>query len=255
MHLTKQTPAPAVALSVQNLTVYRGDRLAVADVDVEVGPGETLAVLGPNGSGKSTLLHAIMGLVSLSRGSIDCHQRSTALVLQSTDVDRSLPITVGEAVRIARYANLGLFRRFEQPDVDAVNEAMARMAVDHLARRQLRELSGGQRQRVLVAQGLAQQGDILLLDEPTAGLDMASQRLILDAIAAESDAARTVVMATHSLDDARRCDRVVLMETRAIAVGTPTEVIQQTQLNSALGGQVHRLSDSVSPAGDSHHTR
>lgn len=222
------------AVSVRNLAVHRGDRLALIDIDIDLCPGETLAILGANGSGKSTLLQAITGLVSISSGSVDCHRRSTALVLQATDVDRSLPISVREAVRLARYANLGLFRRFSQADFEAVDHAMARMAVGHLAERQLHELSGGQRQRVLVAQGLAQQADILLLDEPASGLDAESRQLILDAIAEEREAARTVVMATHSLDDARRCDRVLLLATRAIAFGSPSEVIQDSVLDMKM---------------------
>ena len=121
---------------------------------------------------------------------------------------------------------------------------MTRMEVDDLAHRQLHDLSGGQRQRALVAQGLAQQADILLLDEPNHGLDIASQELILNAITEERNAARTVVMTTHSLDDARRCDRVLLLATRAIVFGPPTDVIQERHLSNAFSGQLLRLTDS-----------
>ena len=178
-------------------------------------------MIGPNGSGKSTLLRAIAGL-SPYAGSIDTGGRSIALVLQSTDVDRSVPVTVRDTVAMARYPSTGLLRRFRAGDREIVARAMARLDVDDLADRQLHDLSGGQRQRVLVAQGLAQEAEVLLLDEPVNGLDIGSRQVILDVISEERAAGRIVVMTTHSLDDAGHCDLVVLLDTVAIALDRPT---------------------------------
>lgn len=247
-------PSVDRSLTIQQLSVRYGDRSAIKDIDFELLPGMTLAVIGPNGSGKSTLLHTIMGLLPASQGSIDLHQQSAALVLQATVVDRSLPITVVETVSIARYASLGVFRRFKKVDEDAVEDAMIRTQVDDLAQRQLHTLSGGQRQRVLLAQGLAQKAEVLLLDEPTIGLDVSSRQLVLDIVAEERTAGRTVVMATHSFDDARSCDRVLLIATQAVAFGTPSEVIQAGYINEAFGGQVLHLDDSDILLHDFHQT-
>ncbi|WP_436794728.1 metal ABC transporter ATP-binding protein [Actinospongicola halichondriae] len=240
-------------LAVRGLRVRYGSRVALEDVDFILDHGSTLAVIGPNGSGKSTLLSAIMGLVTPDAGSIDLGGRKSAIVLQSTAVDASLPITVAETVRMARYADRGLLARFGPDDRTAVQEALARVDVGDLVGRQLHDLSGGQRQRVLVAQGLAQEADLLLLDEPVTGLDPVSRDVILDVIDGERDAGRSVVMTTHNLDDARRCDRVLLLATRPIAFGTPDEVFQEDHLREAFGGRVLQLRDGGFLMDDPHH--
>ena len=199
------------------------------------------------------MLSAIVGLVTPSAGSVEVDRSRTALVLQSTDVDRSLPITVGETVRMARYARLGMFGRFREDDRRAVSEAMVRTAVDDLAGRQLHELSGGQRQRVLVAQGLAQGADLLLLDEPVTGLDIVSREVILDVVAEERAAGRSVVLTTHSLEDASLCDLVVLLAGRMVAAGPPDEVIVDQHLHDAFGSRVLRLPSGQLLLDDPHH--
>ena len=224
-------------MSVDGVTVTFDGRHALYDVGFEADAGTTTAVIGPNGSGKSTLLQAIAGVVPPVTGKIRTTARP-ALVLQSTEVDRAVPITVRDAVAMARYPQLGLFRRFRVEDRDAVRRSLERLGVQDLASRQLHDLSGGQRQRVLVAQGLAQESELLLLDEPLNGLDLPTQEQILSEIDAERDAGRTVLMTTHSLDDARRCDQVLLLATRVIAVGTPDDVVTEPLLREAFGGAV-----------------
>src|ERR671911_146645 len=135
----------------------------------------------------------------------------------------------------------------------AVNSSLERLGVADLARRQLHELSGGQRQRVLVAQGLAQEADLLLLDEPVTGLDVVSRELILEAVAAEQAAGRTVVLSTHDLTDARQADRVMLLANRLVAFGAPDEVLTDRPLAAAYGGRVLALPEGVVVMDDPHH--
>lgn len=242
-----------ILLRVDGLEVRYGSAVALTGVGFELRAGESLAVIGGNGSGKSTLLNAVMGLIAPAAGEVVVDRASTALVLQATEVDRSLPITVRDTVRLARYARVGLFDRFDEGDRRAVAGAMARLEVDDLADRQLHDLSGGQRQRTLVAQGLAQEADLLLLDEPATGLDVLSRRRILDVIDEERAAGRAVVMATHDLSQARRLDHVLLLAHRQVAYGPPDEVIRAGPLREAFGGAVITVGETGLLVDDPHH--
>ncbi len=248
-------PPPAVL--AEDLVLAYGHRLALAPSSFAFLPGTVVALIGPNGSGKSTLLRAIAGLLPPRSGRLDVTARQTraavALVLQTTDVDRSLPITAREAVTMARYASRGPVRRLDRTDRAAVDRAMERLAIADLAGRQLHELSGGQRQRVLVAQGLAQGSDLLLLDEPVTALDVVSRRLILEAVAAEREAGRIVVVSTHDLGDARQADLVLLLANRLIACGSPDAVLTDHNLAAAYGGRLLMLPEGAVIIDDPHH--
>ncbi|MGH9111335.1 MAG: zinc ABC transporter ATP-binding protein AztA [Acidimicrobiales bacterium] len=248
-------------MSATDLVLAYGSRTALAPASFEVLAGSWVSLIGPNGSGKSTLLRAIAGLMAPRAGRLDVPARraprrargAVAFVLQTTDVDRSLPITVRETVTMARYARRGPFARLDRGDRTAVDGALERLGLADLARRQLHELSGGQRQRVLVAQGLAQEADLLLLDEPVTGLDVVSRELILEAVAAEQAAGRTVVLSTHDLADARQADRVMLLANRLVAFGAPGEVLTDRSLAAAYGGRVLVLPEGVVVMDDPHH--
>lgn len=240
------------SIEARGLEVRYDDHVALTGLDFDLHAPSSLAVIGPNGSGKSTLLGAVAGLATPSAGAVSTTS-APALVLQSTDVERSLPITVRDTVSLARYPRLGLLRRFDDDDRSAIETAMERLDVADLASRQLHELSGGQRQRVFVAQGLAQGAEILLLDEPLTGLDVVSRDVILEIMDEERDAGRIVVSTTHNLDDARRSDRVLLLATKPIAFGTPDEVLTDEHLRSAFGGRFLRLGDQVLLDDPHHH--
>lgn len=239
-------------LRVDDLRVVHGARVALTDVSLTVSGGTSVAVIGANGSGKSTLLRSIAGLQRPTSGSVDTGGADVALVLQTTTVDDSLPITVLETVRLARAAIRGPWRRLGTEDRTAVADAMARLEVDDLRDRPLHELSGGQRQRVLVAQGLAQGAPVLLLDEPVTGLDLVSRDVILGVIGEEAASGRIVCTSTHDLEEARRCDRVVLLATRLVAEGTPEEVLTEDNLRVAFAGRVLRLPDGQLLVDDAH---
>jgi len=233
------------AIETRDLTVTYGRITALEGVTMDVPAGSSVAVIGPNGCGKSTLLKALAGIVEPASGSLAVTGRRPAIVLQSTDVDRAVPISVRDTVAMARYATLGLLRRFRSADWSTVDAALRRLAIDDLGHRQLHQLSGGQRQRVLVAQGLAQDTPVLLLDEPLTGLDVTSRSIIVDVLAGEREAGRTTVMSTHNFEDARRCDLVLLLATRPIACGPPDEVLTEPNLRAAFGGRFVRVGDTL----------
>lgn len=252
-------PPPPVtpALRAVDLTLAYGPHDALRDASFEIPVGAHVALIGPNGSGKSSLLRAAAGLLAPRRGSLEVTARASrggvSLVLQATEVDASLPLTVTEAVSMARFPHTGVLRRFRSSDRRAVAVALERMDVSHLARRQLRELSGGQRQRVLVAQGLAQEADLLLLDEPVSGLDAVSRQLIDTAVDEECAKGRTVVVSTHDLADAGRADVVLLLAGRVVAAGAPAAVLVDGPLLEAYGGRLVPVGQSLLLFDDPHH--
>ena len=243
----------AAALTIQGLEIRYGETVALTGVNLQLPAGSSLAVIGPNGSGKSTLLSAIAGINPPFAGTISWGGEAPALVLQSTSVDRSLPITVRDTIGLGRYPKLGLFRRFSGEDRRAVAQAMERLHIPDLAGKQLHDLSGGQRQRVLVAQGLAQQSDLLLLDEPVTGLDVTSRGLILDVIHDEVMHGNSVIVTTHDLDDARICDQVLMVDRHAIAVGPPDHVLTEEHLLHAFGGRFIKVGNRLILDDPHHH--
>ncbi len=232
-------------LRLNSLCVRYSDEPALDAVTADIPAGTSVAIIGPNGSGKSTLLKAIAGLIRPDSGSIDRGGQSISIVLQSTEVDRSVPLTVGDTVAMARYPHIGLLGRFGADDRRAVEVALNQLDLGSLVNRQTHHLSGGQRQRAFVAQGLAQEADVLLLDEPLTGLDVVSRSLIAEALQQTSDAGRTVMITTHSFDEAEECDLVMLLATRCIAIGPPGNVLTEDNLRQAFGGRIAKVGDTL----------
>jgi manganese transport system ATP-binding protein len=234
----------------RGVSIRYGDAVAVAESDFGIPAGKVTALIGPNGSGKSTLLGAIAGLIAPATGTLTvlghpagAERRRIAYVLQSTKVNDAMPVTVAELVAMGRYAALGPFGRFTPSDRAVVKAAMARMDVTGLANRHLSELSGGQRQRVFVAQGLAQEHDLLLLDEPLTGLDIVSAETIDAVIHEEQAAGRTVLLTTHDLTSAQVSDHVLLMGGRIVASGPPSSVLTGDNLVAAYGSALMHIEE------------
>ena len=245
-------------MRARDLALGYGSSVVVRDIDLDIPWGASVAVIGPNGSGKSTFLRALAGLIDPMGGTLEVGPGavapvSTAMVLQATEVDRSLPVSVLEAVRIARYPSTGLLGRMSDEDRAAVSDAIARVGLEVLVRRQIHELSGGQRQRVLVAQGLAQGAQILLLDEPFTGLDAVSRDRTFEVVASECELGHSVVLSTHDLGDARDCDLVLVVAGHQVAFGPPGDVLNSKVLAGAFGGQIIRLEDGTVFLDDPHH--
>ena len=227
-------------VTATDIVLAYGGKIALGRSTFTIEPGMVTAIIGPNGSGKSTLLNAIAGLVEPVSGTIQIGTRDgrmdrVSYVLQSTKVNESLPISVGEVVNMGRYATAGRFARLGDDDRQAVATAMERMDITGIAGRRLHALSGGQRQRAFVAQGLAQDHDILLLDEPLTGIDLPTAHAIDEVIHEETERGCTVVMTTHDLSEAQFADRVLLLSGRVVASGTPEEVLTAENLLAAYG--------------------
>lgn len=228
------------AVEAVDLKLSYGDVAAIETSSFVIPRGGITTLIGPNGSGKSTLLNAIAGLLAPVSGELAVRpgpggRDRIAYVLQTTKVNDALPITVSEVVAMGRYPGVGPYRRLRDEDREAIDRAIARMGIAHLADRHLRDLSGGQRQRAFVAQGLAQEHDMLLLDEPLTGLDITSAQAIDTVIHAEREEGCTIIMTTHDLAEADVADHVVLLSGRVVAAGPPADVLTVENLTAAYG--------------------
>jgi len=232
----------AAAISVENVSVVYGGRPALAGISFVLEAGEYLAVVGPNGAGKSTLLKALAGLLPTSSGTIAIHGHEPgghvciAYVPQRSEIDWRFPVAVADVVMMGRIGRIGPFRRAGTSDWDIVRRALSAVQLDGLAGRQVGELSGGQQQRMFIARALAQESDLLLFDEPLAGLDIASRDEVLALIGALRERAVTVVVALHDLAVAASAfDRVLLLHRTQIGFGSAERVFDEPLLRSAYG--------------------
>jgi manganese transport system ATP-binding protein len=226
-----------MAVEVSAVRLGYADKVAIDTSSFDIPFGTLTAVIGPNGSGKSTLLNAIAGLLAPLSGTIELgrERRRVSYVMQSTKVNEALPISVREVVTMGRYANSGPYRRLRLTDLEAVEKAMARLEITELADSELGKLSGGQKQRVFVAQGLAQDHDILLLDEPLTGIDMTTALAIDGVIHEEIEEGCAAVITTHDLSEAQVADHVLLVAGRVVASGPPDAVLTTENLRQAYG--------------------
>lgn len=234
-----------VAVSARRLVLGYQNRIVIEESDFEIPYGQITAVIGPNGSGKSTILNAIADLIEPIAGEIrfGSDRPLISYVMQSTKVSDALPITVREVVTMGRYSEKGLYRRLDARDRQAVDRAMERLGILDLADQHLSKLSGGQRQRAFVAQGLAQDHQILLLDEPLTGIDLTTAMAIDDVIHQEVEEGCAVVISTHDLTEAAAADNVILVSRGVVASGPPKEVLTSENLQSAYGAALLHIGD------------
>jgi manganese transport system ATP-binding protein len=235
------------------VVIERDGRVALRTSDFTVPEAAITAVIGPNGSGKSTLLHAMTGLLPVAEGSLkvmgvdpERARVDIAYVLQHMNVSPGTPMTVHEVVSMGRYSSLGAFRRARSADKKAVRDAMELLRIDDLADRQVFRLSGGQRQRVFVAQAIAQEHSLLLMDEPLTGLDIHSAQTIDHIIHEEPARGCSVVFTTHDLEEARAADHVILVNGYVVASGPPEQALSDQNVATAYGlGLLHPETQSA----------
>jgi len=223
------------AVHARDLVVRYDDFVALDGVSFDVGFGEALGVVGPNGSGKSTLLKAIAGLIPRSGGELlvlgveprHVTGGSIAYVPQVESVDWSFPATVWDVVAMGRFPRLPFWTLFGAQDRAAVEHALDVVKMRGLSRRPIAELSGGQQQRVFVARALAQEPKLLLLDEPTTGVDAATEKALCDVVRELVHGGLPVIMATHDLESVSRWfDRLMVLDRQVLAIGEPREVAE-----------------------------
>ncbi|MGA0784590.1 MAG: metal ABC transporter ATP-binding protein [Ilumatobacteraceae bacterium] len=212
------------------------------DISLQVHAGELVVLIGTNGSGKSTLLKTMAGMLPPLHGEIAVLERRpgsaprrVAYLPQHPVSSHTLPLRAQDIVAMGRYAHLGLFRRATGTDRSIVREAMQRTGAVEFENQPLRELSGGQQQRTHLAQVLARQAEVLLLDEPTAGLDLSGKRAVADVIASERARGVTVVLATHDLHDAESATAVMLLAQRVVAYGPPAQALSDANVRECFG--------------------
>ena len=240
----------AYAAGANDVTSARSKQYALEDVSFRAEQGERIAVVGPNGAGKSTLLKLIVGTLKPSQGEIDIFGHGPdghiciAYVPQRSQIDWTFPVTVEDVVMMGRAGRIGFFRWPRRADWQVVKECLARVNATHLAQKQIGELSGGQQQRVFIARALAQEAELLLLDEPLTGLDVPSQEAIFEVLDGLRPDGVTVIISTHDLNmAAERFDRVMLINRKIVAWGPGTAVLSTENLIAAYGGHMHVVGD------------
>ncbi|MDH7488728.1 MAG: zinc ABC transporter ATP-binding protein AztA [Anaerolineae bacterium] len=239
-HAPHEVGAPI--LEVVDVSVRYNGRQALDNVSFRLTKGERVAVVGPNGAGKSTLFKVIAGVLDPAEGEVRVAGHCPgghiciAYVPQRNDVDWNFPVTVADVVMMGRVGRMGLLRHSGRRDWAFVKRCLDTVGLADLADRQIGELSGGQQQRMFIARALAQEAELMLMDEPLTGLDVASQESIfhiLDTLRAQQV---TVMVATHDLNmAAARFDRVMLLNKRLFGIGPAAEVFTPDRLRAAYG--------------------
>jgi ABC-type Mn2+/Zn2+ transport system ATPase subunit len=234
---------PAEIITARGLDIGFEDRTVVSGIDFNLPAGQAMALIGTNGSGKSTLLKTIVGLIPPLNGKINIFgklpgndARRIAYLGQFHASGFILPLRAIDVVRMGRYPLHGLLGRMNQFDEEIIWDSLRLMGIEALAREPMRNLSGGQQQRTYLAQVLAHRAELLVLDEPTTGLDAGGRELYLHAMTGELCRGASIIMATHDIEEeAMLCQQVMLMARRVVAVGPPDKVITPDTLRDTFG--------------------
>ncbi|MCL4122325.1 UNVERIFIED_CONTAM: hypothetical protein GTU68_042645 [Idotea baltica] len=240
-------PEPAThAIEISHLTVSYGPVPALLDITVQIPLGQLVGIIGPNGSGKSTLIKSILGFVRSDVGTVKLFGQDAtsvkgrvAYVPQRGSVDWDFPVTVREVAAMGRYGKRRWWQDLTKEDMRLADEALAKVRMSEFGKRQIGQLSGGQQQRVFMARALTQNADILLLDEPFAGVDAATERAILDVLQETKAQGKTVVVVHHDLATAAEYfDYLLLLKQRLFGFGTPQQILDPKLLADVYEGNM-----------------
>ncbi len=234
-------------VTVEGVTVtYNNGTVAISDATFQLGAGSICALVGVNGSGKSTLFKAIMGFLKPAKGRVTINSEPVAMarkrnrvayVPQSEEVDWSFPVSVWDVVLMGRYAHMNFLRIPKPEDKRVAEESLRRVQMWEFRDRQIGELSGGQKKRVFLARALAQQGSIILLDEPFTGVDVNTEEAIIALLRELRDAGNIILVSTHNLGSVPEfCDHAVIINRTVLAAGPIGEVFTESNLTKAFGG-------------------
>lgn len=244
-------------IEVDHLTVSYHAKPALLDVTISIEKDQLVGVIGPNGAGKSTFIKAILGFIKPDVGVVQINGRpaqkakgEVAYVPQRGAVDWDFPITVEEVALMGRYQQIPWYTSPSATDRQAALEALEMVRMEDFGQRQIGELSGGQQQRVFMARALAQGSDILLLDEPFAGVDAATERAILDVLERAKQSGKTLVVVHHDLSTAAEYfDKLILIKQRLYAYGPPNLVLREDLLSKVYEGRLRIFSDVLKKEG------
>ena len=232
-------------LDVRHLRVRYDGRLALDDLTFHLHQGERVAVVGPNGAGKSTLFKVVSGVLPPTSGEVNIFGTRPgghiciAYIPQRSQVDWNFPVNVADVVMMGRSAKLGPLNWPHKKDWEHVHRALETVELSNLASRQISQLSGGQQQRMFIARALAQEAELMLMDEPLTGLDTPAQEGLLNLLDMLRTRNVTVMVATHDLEQAERhFDRILLLNHRIVAFGPPDRVLLTSNLLQAYGGRL-----------------
>ena len=253
-------------ISARDVTVtYRNGHTALHNASFTIPRGTITALVGVNGAGKSTLFKAIMGFVPTAKGEISLLGKSVkqalqanliAYVPQSEEVDWAFPVLVEDVVMMGRYGHMGFLRIPSAKDRAAVDEALRRVGMLDYRHRQIGELSGGQRKRVFLARSLAQDGQVILLDEPFTGVDVKTEDQIVALLRELRDEGRVMLVSTHNLGSVPEfCDRTILVKGTVLAHGPTPEIFTRSNLEMAFGGVLRHFTLGGSDLHDDDDTR
>jgi manganese/iron transport system ATP-binding protein len=248
----KKPAAESAGIDVQDVTVtYRNGHTALRDASFSIPAGTIAALVGVNGSGKSTLFKAIMGFVPLARGEVSIlgqpagralKRNVVAYVPQAEEVDWNFPVLVEDVVMMGRYGHMNFMRWPRRHDHEMVASALERVGMSDYRKRQIGELSGGQKKRVFLARALAQEGRVILLDEPFTGVDVRTEESIIALLKALREEGHVMLVSTHNLGSVPRfCDRTVLINRTVLTSGLTPEVFTRANLEKAFGGVLRQF--------------
>lgn len=237
-----------ITVRVEEVTVVYNNRIALHGANLELRSGSISGLVGMNGSGKSTLFKAIMGFVKPTTGRVLIKgmpmkkaqkQNKVAYIPQSEDVDWNFPISVEDVVMMGRYGYMNFLRIPSTKDHKIVDESLARTNMTEFKLRQIGELSGGQKKRAFLARALAQQAEIILLDEPFAGVDIKTEKEIIQLLVELRDMGHTILISTHDLSSVSTfCDDVVLINRTILAYGPTGDVFTEENIARTFDGMI-----------------
>lgn len=252
VNMKKKPAAQSAGIDVRDVTVtYRNGHTALRDASFSIPTGTIAALVGVNGSGKSTLFKGIMGFVPLAKGEVSIlgepagralKRNFVAYVPQAEEVDWNFPVLVEDVVMMGRYGHMNFMRWPRRQDHEMVEAALERVGMADFRKRQIGELSGGQKKRVFLARALAQEGRVILLDEPFTGVDVRTEESIIALLKALREEGHVMLVSTHNLGSVPRfCDRTILINRTVLAAGPTEDVFTRANLEKAFGGVLRQF--------------
>lgn len=245
-------------IQIRQLNVDYFGTSALQNIDIDIPLGYTIGIIGPNGAGKSTFIKSLLGVIKKNSGTIlvnganiSMAKRNIAYVPQKSDVDLTFPITVRDTVLTGTYPTLKLFQRPGKKEKEYVEQCMNMVEIGDLADKQISNLSGGQLQRVFIARALAQQAELFFLDEPFVGIDLVSEKIIVDLLKRLREEGKTILIVHHDLHEVEEYfDKVLILNKKLIAFGDVKDTFTTQNIQTAYGSSLGKI--QIKGLGDEH---